>query len=496
MKSFPAFDTFRLLIILLILGLPGTGLCADSSLEDVFSGFEEEPTDSVEMVLDDALSGFEEPPSSDLDSALDGFEEEPASSDSDVETDKPSQILPSWVTLSGSLSLAGSLNFSHDSPDPGQTDHRGLSRLKAAGDLTSDLRFSRSWQGRLEVKGFYDLAYDLKGRDEFTSQVLDDYVKELEIGEAWLQGSLLPNLDIKTGRQIVVWGKSDNIRVTDILNPLDNREPGLVDIRDLRLPVTMTKVDYYIGDWNLAGIVIHENRFNKEPVFGNDFYMYPLPAPHHDKPDTAWRNQEFALAVNGIFSGWDISLYGARVFDDMAHLELTATGPVRRHSRIGMAGLAANAAIGSWLFKGEAAWLDGIEYSIPVGEKSRLDLLVGAEYTGINETVLSLEIANRHILAYDDRLEEAPVYVQENETQVVLRASKDFFHDTLTLTGLVSLFVLSDNDGAFERFTAEYELTQNLTLTSGLILYQSGDKAAFRNIGDNDRLFCELRYHF
>jgi hypothetical protein len=496
MKSFPAFDTFRLLIILLILGLPGTGLCADSSLEDVFSGFEEEPADSVEMVLDDALSGFEEPPSSDLDSALDGFEEETASSDSDVETDKPSQILPSWVTLSGSLSLAGSLNFSHDSPDPGQTDHRGLSRLKAAGDLTSDLRFSRSWQGRLEVKGFYDLAYDLKGRDEFTSQVLDDYVKELEIGEAWLQGSLLPNLDIKTGRQIVVWGKSDNIRVTDILNPLDNREPGLVDIRDLRLPVTMTKVDYYIGDWNLAGIVIHENRFNKEPVFGNDFYMYHLPAPHHDKPNTAWRNQEFALAVNGIFSGWDISLYGARVFDDMAHLELTATGPVRRHSRIGMAGLAANAAIGSWLFKGEAAWLDGIEYSIPVGEKSRLDLLVGAEYTGINETVLSLEIANRHILAYDDRLEEAPVYVQENETQVVLRASKDFFHDTLTLTGLVSLFVLSDNDGAFERFTAEYELTQNLTLTSGLILYQSGDKAAFRDIGNNDRLFCELRYHF
>ena len=496
MKSFPAFDTFRLLIILLILGLPGTGLCADSTLEDVFSGFEEETTDSVEMVLDDALSGFEEPPSSDLDSALDGFEEEPASSDSDVETDKPSQILPSWVTLSGSLSLAGSLNFSHDSPDPGQTDHRGLSRLKAAGDLTSDLRFSRSWQGRLEVKGFYDLAYDLKGRDEFTSQVLVDYVKELVIGVAWLQGSLLPNLDIKTGRQIVVWGKSDNIRVTDILNPLDNREPGLVDIRDLRLPVTMTKVDYYIGDWNLAGIVIHENRFNKEPVFGNDFYMYPLPAPHHDKPDTAWRNQEFALAVNGIFSGWDISLYGARVFDDMAHLELTATGPVRRHSRIGMAGLAANAAIGSWLFKGEAAWLDGIEYSIPVGEKSRLDLLVGAEYTGINETVLSLEIANRHILAYDDRLEEAPVYVQENETQFVLRASKDFFHDTLTLTGLVSLFVLSDNDGAFERFTAEYELTQNLTLTSGLILYQSGDKAAFRDIGNNDRLYCEVRYHF
>ena len=64
-----------LLIFLFILGLPGTVLCADSTLEDVLSGFEEEPANSGEIVLDDVLSGFEEPPSSDLDSALDGFEE-------------------------------------------------------------------------------------------------------------------------------------------------------------------------------------------------------------------------------------------------------------------------------------------------------------------------------------------------------------------------------------------------------------------------------------
>ena len=34
----------------------------------------------------------------------------------------------------------------------------------------------------------------------------------------------------------------------------------------------------------------------------------------------------------------------------MSHLEETASGPVRRHSRIGMAGMAVNVALGSWLF--------------------------------------------------------------------------------------------------------------------------------------------------
>ena len=36
----------------------------------------------------------------------------------------------------------------------------------------------------------------------------------------------------------------DNLRVTDVLNPMDLRVPGLTDIDDLRLPVTMIKLDY------------------------------------------------------------------------------------------------------------------------------------------------------------------------------------------------------------------------------------------------------------
>ena len=39
--------------------------------------------------------------------------------------------------------------------------------------------------------------------------------------------------------------------MVDVLNPTDSREPGLIDIDDSRLPVTMTQLDYYTGDWNL-----------------------------------------------------------------------------------------------------------------------------------------------------------------------------------------------------------------------------------------------------
>ena len=102
--------------------------------------------------------------------------------------------------------------------------------------------------------------------------MLDLYEWEAEFTEVYLQGSLLRDLDLKIGRQVVNWGTGETFRVVDVLNPLDNREPGLVDIEDLRLPVVMTKLDYYFGDWDLSLIAVHERRFSDDPVFGSDFF--------------------------------------------------------------------------------------------------------------------------------------------------------------------------------------------------------------------------------
>jgi hypothetical protein len=471
----------HLSLILILFFSPASSLAEE--LDDILSGF-------AEPSLDDAMEGFSD--HQEDGAVLDGFNDEEV----ELQGSETVSRLPTWLSLSGSLGVAGSYNFSHDAPESGQTDHRDLSKLRTSADLRGDARFNSDWQGRVELKGFYDWIYDLKGREEYTSQVLDEYVHELEIGEMWIQGRLSANLDVKLGRQIVVWGKSDNIRITDVLNPLDNREPGLVDIRNLRLPVAMSKLDYYQGKWNISGMVIHENRSHKEPVYGNDFYMGASPPPPEDEPGMALRNQEFGLAINGIFSGWDLSFYGASLFDDITHLQQTSSGVKRTHSRINMAGMAMNIVRGSWLLKGETAWFDGLEYSVDVGEKSRFDLLVGTEYTGLAETVISVELANRHILAYDDRLAEGATSTPEDEAQLAVRISRDFLHDTLTLTGLVSAFILSDNDGGFTRLTGEYELNQNVQLTTGIILYQNGSKTNFREIGDNDRFFCELRYSF
>jgi len=288
------FLTSFTVFILLITGGPLTAQAGDSNLDDILSGFEDQvpsKTRAAGSELDDVLSGFD-------------------ASAPDVETRKKGVIwgqLPDWLAVNGGIGLASSISYAHDAPPPGRTDHRGLSRLKASADLRLDGRFSDQWQWRLAGKGFYDFAYRINGHSNYTEDVLSLYEQEDEFDEVYIQGTPNRRLDIKLGRQIVAWGKSDTIRVTDILNPLDNREPGLVDIRDLRLPVTMTKIDWFTGQWNIGAIVVHEMRFNKDPVFDNDFFPGDSHQTPEERPSTSLRNQEFGLAVNGIFSGWDLS---------------------------------------------------------------------------------------------------------------------------------------------------------------------------------------------
>jgi len=495
----------HILILALIFALFTTLSFAENkaTLDEIINGFDDKKPDAPADTMQDVLEGFEDEPkdakkSKTSDDFLEGF-------DDDTKEDKPElpkdELKPSIFSLNGDVELGASYNFAHDKPEGNETDWRGLSRLRAELNLELDVKLSSSWQARISGKGAYDFAYAIRGRDEFTDEVLDNYEKELELGETYIQGSLTKSLDIKLGRQIVVWGKSDNIRVTDVLNPLDIREPGLTDIEDLRLPVAMSRLDYYIGDWSLTGIAIHEIRFNKNPEYGSDFYPGSQPPPHEDKPDHCGKNTEYAAAINGIFSGWDISFYWADYYNDMPHMELVSAGPPSqielKHARLKMLGAAFNAAVGNWLLKTEAAYIDGFEFfNSPGKEYSRTDVLAGVEYSGFKDTTVSIEAVNRHINGFDEALELPPDEAQEDEFQWVVRLIRDFLNETLILTLLASTYGATGQDGAFQRFSAEYDITDSVQITGGVVLYQSGDLARYRNIGDNDRLFCEIKYSF
>ena len=337
--------------------------------------------------------------------------------------------------------------------------------------------------------------------------MLDEYEWEGDFQDAWIQGPLFEDVDLKIGRQVVNWGRSDSLRVLDVLNPLDNRTPARADIEDLRWAVGMAKLDWYIGNhWTVTAIAIPEIRVDTLPAVGSDFNPTPpnFPTPPKFKPKS-FENWEAAASVRGIFQGWDISAHFAYVFEDIPRFELvpgqlnpcTPFGSyIQTYDRLTMAGAGGNYTFGSWLLKAEAAWTGGFEFACVDGKKSRFDGMGGIEYYGFSETTLALEVSERHIFGHDRPVFGFPIVERQDQVTYAFRYSADWLNARLSTTLLALVFGGKAQDGAVLRLQGDYTIRDGLVLTLGMLLYQAGDLPPLDTWGRNDRVFIDLKWSF
>ena len=484
----------------------GTAFAQEESVDDLVEGFEKSPSDHEESV-EDLLGDFEEPEVSTnellggleepvetpdvVDDLLDGFEE---SSSINTESDRLS--LPTG--LAGSTGINIAYAYAQSDPNPDKPDYRGLRKLRLylqleyQYDLTPSIRFF------VDGKAFRDLAYQFLDREEYSEEYLKAYEQETELRETFLSTSLGPNIDVKFGRQIKVWGKADLLSVVDVLNPTDNREPGLIDIDDSRLPVTMTQIDYYTGAWNLNLVLIHEIRFGKSPEFGSEFYF----ADVESSPEEIPTETEYGAALNGHFTGWDLSFYAASVYNDQGRADggfqpSLGVFPDRViHDRLQLLGTAFSTVTGSWIVRGEIADVQGLRFTNFSKTFSRQDHVFGIEYSGISDGALSFELAWEWIREFETTLEEAPNEQEQSTVTTAIRFQQDFLNQTLSFNVIAFQFGEFGSSGSSQRIGLDYDWADGLNVGGGILLYHEGDTSYSKRIANNDRLFAGLKYSF
>jgi len=444
------------------------------------------------------MSGFDDIPVSmqedkiSEDSLLDGFSDEsPSSHFNESVTSVDDDLIEEESNFGFTGKFTEQVAYSPYNDKP----HNAISSLKTSFLLDYEHKFENGWRVKTNAKAYYDAIYDIGGTQNFSKQELDELKSEVELFDAYVEGSITDNLDMKLGRQVVVWGRSDTIRVTDVLNPLDNRRPGMVDIEDLRLPVTMAKFDYFISDWRITPIAILEQRFSKNPPFGSVFNPIPVVAPANE----SYNDVTYALSVGAEFSGWDVNFYAAQVHNDEGQLIVPSTTqptPMIAHDKIEMYGTALNVLTGSWLFKTELAYFDGLKYS-STGDKafSRTDLLLGVEYKGIADTLISYDIVTRNMNTYDSRLMSEAIPLKKHDYQHAFRVSSDFMNASLTANYLISLYGEKLDEGGFQRLWVKYDLYDGINVNVGVVDYIGGS-TLFDAIKSNDMVFADISYSF
>ncbi|MEG3619293.1 DUF1302 family protein [Magnetovibrio sp. PR-2] len=431
----------------------------------------------------------------DLDDILGGFEELETTQPTDVEELAP----PSDWELSGSASFSAAYDYTQNEPASGESDKRGLSRarpkltFKLKGDLTDTFDHPVRFLG--EISAAHELVYTIKGRGDYNDTVKGSFEKDVNLGELYLSGEITNDVELTVGRQTIVWGTSDNLRVVDLINPLDRRELGMVDIEDVRLPLAMARMDYVTGPWTATGLVIPHIRFNKFAPSYSAYDSQNGAATDQLVPRDGLGNAEIAGRLSGNFSGWDLAFHAANVYDDSGAKKTINGETTIHHARITMAGVSTAVALGNWLAKGEAAHLTGLEtFGLQSQDFARTDVLAGVDYTGFTDTTISFEVVNRHLWDYSAALSAEGL--KEDSQEYALRYSADFMHDRLNVTLLTTRISPLTTGGGFSRGVVEYDLADALTLSGGVTVYHDGTRTPFKGLGDNDRVFVELKKSF
>ncbi len=427
----------------------------------------------------------------------------------DIDTLDIAPVEQKKLELGGFLEEKISYSFDHSDSDFSQI----ITRL----GLNAKFHISEKWKARFKGYGQYDLSYITRGRSDFTDEILDDYEERYEIEECFIEGYITDWLYVGAGRQIISWGNTEGEQITDIVVPRDMLEPGLLDVEDMRLSVTTVQLSLIKEAFELNLLAIPEIRESKIGPKGSEFDYYKslrktrTYLENEEVPGSSIRHMEFLARLSWSLKNSDIHIIFGDVYDDRPYLDFSGykdrrtISLVPRHKRIQVFGLYGNYVTGPWLFKTEQALklgkpiprtdLQSQTMLNPMDvktykEKDVVQSMIGFEYNGFSNLYVIFEFVSEKIFGHEDIL--------LNDTfnyYSTIILTYDAFRETLNTELLWSYY--PQNNEHLLRLKAEYDITDNISINAGLVVYTSyEDRGLLYGFRNNDRVSGGIKYSF
>ena len=185
--------------------------------------------------------------------------------------------------------------------------------------------FDNGWQLksslRLRVEAIDGMQTDDIIRDGYSDYskpaMLSDEV-ELELREFYLQGEIGDTF-LTMGKQQIVWGKADGLKVLDIVNPQSFREFILDDFDNSRIPLWTLNIERSIADWDLQFIWIPDQTYHALPKQSATYAFtspelvptappgVPVNIEQARRPNNVFLDSDAGLRATTFWKGWDIT---------------------------------------------------------------------------------------------------------------------------------------------------------------------------------------------
>ncbi len=424
-----------------------------------------------------------------------------------------------------------------------------------------------------EVRPEYDGAFDMQhrgvgsdtglepenrgigiGREAFTRKEfnLPGFFKEGNIRNNWqndymrrtfllreLWGEVkIGNFDIKLGKQQVAWGKTDGLKLLDVLNPTDFREFILMNMEDSRIPIWMANIKYYFTPkHNLQFIWMPDYVANFQAPPGYIWTLNPVNATHQfatlpfikvvsKEPANKLENSDIALRYEGsIGTSFDFTINYLHRWDQnnvfpkfdriigpppgpgLPPLMLFTMEPERQNifgfsftntidKILGMQDLVMRGEFA--YYRDRIMFLDEPGNPHPI-QKNNVQAVIGFDKNVwfLNKAwLVSFQLFEDLITSYPEHriTSLGGGDKKRHEETFTALVSTDFWNQTLK-PQVLYIHNLSQGDGQISP-KVSYDITDTFNIAGGFNFYYGNDDDALGQMSSNDQVFAEIKWSF
>lgn len=337
-------------------------------------------------------------------------------------------------------------------------------------------------------------------------ELFRDEATDGALREAYLE-TRLPDLDLRIGKQLVVWGRADRINPTDNLTPRDFTLLVPED-DDQRLGAVAAKATYYVRGIALTGLWLPRFEPHTIPIRRSPGVTLRERVPHDTFGQWAIRMEQTGKAVD-----WSLSYFdGMDLFPDIAIDRVTTSSLdlVLKHHRIRVIGADAATTVGRYGLRAEAAYtltedMGGNDLRV---KNPFLFLVVGGdrtffEYLNVNlQYIFHFVFHHRPSREISDpvergvAIEQAAISNQVDQVQhgLSLRVGHKWLNETLE--GEVTTVLFFTRLDFVVRPRVIYALTDRWKVTVGADIFRGDPQSLLGRLRDNSTAYAEIRFSF
>jgi len=364
-----------------------------------------------------------------------------------------------------------------------------------------------------------DIMAIARGRFDSPQALEDESGNTLRIRELYWQ-TYTDNSFWRVGKQQVVWGEADGLKLLDVINPQDFREFILDDFDDSRIPIWMMNAQINTSDSGMLQLLLIPDTSTHELAEKDSIYQFTSPVVVPNIPnkilsslginelviqqeDNA-KSGDAGLRYSDFISlqdrSWDITLNYLHhyvdtpvVSSEIKNDQLIIDYQYRASHLIGGS---ASTVLGDVSIRSEIAYetdryqrsedsLEGTNIIVPSLVKGNLfSSVIGLDYQGLSDHFISAQWYRQTLLLGKDKLQQA--IADRDEDRLTLLWETKFLNETVT-TRWQHIHGINHGDGVL-RPKVTYNWQSNIDVYLGADYFYGKTAEFFGQFNKTDRI--------